>query len=108
MKNCFGEYSKFNKQFYQTTPLSVLYRLWFDNQDMNNAKMIKVFKKVFTTQPQSWKDATSAGGRKAAQNFYAQAHTALNRHIKFRDDAEAIDLYRREQSTIEAIVPRRR
>ena len=95
MRICFGPFSKTNRMFYQTTPLSSLYRIWFDNQNLNSEKLIKAFKKTFASQPGVWEGRAATGGRKAAKTFYEDALSQLNRHnssIHFKNDDEAIEL----------------
>ena len=94
MKECFGEYhKKDNSQFYQTTPISAFYRIWYDNQVISNARMTTTFKKTFSLNPNKWKDFTKSGGRSASQTFYRvaiQTLNGLNKTLHFKDDDEVI------------------
>jgi len=106
MKNCFGRFDKNNKQFYQTTPLSVFYRIWFDNKHISMTSMESLFRKVFTKNPQSWEQFTKSGGRSASKTFYGVALAVLRKakpsqHI--RDDQEVLDEHEKQLSIIKAV-----
>ena len=96
MKDVFGQYDKKgNVQFYQTTPISAFYRIWYDNKGhISDDRMKKAFKKVFATNPAIWRENTKAGGRSASQLFYRIALKSLNeinRTLHFKDDDEVIE-----------------
>lgn len=108
MENCFGKYDKKNNsQFYQTTPLSVFYRIWFDNQDISKSNLVKIFIRIFAKDPKKWESFTKSGGRSASQSFYRVAIPTLNgissMHIK--NDEEAIDNYEKEMQIITVVKP---
>jgi hypothetical protein len=108
MTTCFGSYQK-GSQFYQTTPLSVFYRIWFDNQHIDNRRLENSFKKVFGQNPQKWSDWTKSGGRSAAKTFYSVAITALNRvhkSLQFKTDEEAVNEFRKVDNFLSSIKPK--
>ena len=99
MENTFGKFhSVNNKQFYQTTPLSVFYRIWFDNKVGNG--LSKLFIRAFENQSKSWAEFTKSGGRSACQSFYRNAIGTLKGlapdNMKILDDVEALEKYEQE------------
>ena len=104
MKSAFGVFSKSNKQFYGTTPMSVFYQIWFNNKDVvKDSIMENAFKKIFANDAVRWLDWTKSGGRSASQTFYKIAVPALNSYrstVTFRTDEEAIEIYEREVGII--------
>lgn len=104
MKECFGQYHK-GSQFYQTTPLSAFYRIWFDNKSMERSKMVKAFKKVFGANPQNWESWTGSGGRHACQAFYRVAIPSLNGSstVHFKEDDEALEEHEKEMSIVNLV-----
>lgn len=109
MEKVFGKYYK-HSQFYQTTPFSAFYRIWFDNRDLDEELLVNLFKKVFATYPEKWKDWTSHGGRSASITMYSVALSALNQISKRypllsdKDLIEIEDKNKVEKYKIEKIV----
>lgn len=110
MEQCFGKYHKDgNTQFYQSTPLSAFYRIWYDNQHIDNEKMVKSFIRVFGSSPQiskKWEIFTKSGGRSACQSFYRVAIESLNSIVKtlhFKNDDEIIEQYEKEMSIVNIV-----
>lgn len=96
MVKTFGAYhKKTNNQFYQTTPLSVFYRIWYDNRHIPQIRMIQLFQKVFGKDAKSWEGYTKSGGRSASVTFYAIALTTLikqsGKTMTIKSDVEAIE-----------------
>lgn len=78
----FGEVAKGNK-WYCTTPITVLFRIWYDNKNsISRDKMVKEFKNCFFDNTISYIKTIEAGGRKACENFYGGALLNLNNRRK--------------------------
>lgn len=106
MENCFGMFNKkTNSLFYGTTPLSVFYRIWFDNKHLKAGKLEKAFKQVFKMS--SWSGDNSpakAGGIQASKNFYAIVRIPLGNKLKdFKSDTEAVDEYIKQQNILKLV-----
>lgn len=110
MEKVFGKYDKkTNSQFYQTTPISVFYRIWFDNKtNVLEQKMIKIFTKIFVSNPKKWQDWTKSGGRSASQSFYRVVISTLNGDTSqhFTTDQEAVDEYEQRGHVLQLIKPK--
>lgn len=106
MEDVFGKFDrKGNSQFYQTTPLSVFYKIWFDNRNnIPNPKLVKIFTKIFASNPKRWLDWTKSGGRSASQTFYKIALSTLNTGSQhFISDEEAVEEYEKLATIIPLI-----
>lgn len=103
MENVFGKYDrKDNSQFYQTTPISAFYKIWFDNKGhIADAKLQRAFTRVFANNPKKWIDWTKSGGRSASQTFYKIALSTLNSGSQhYISDDEAVEEYERLMAAI--------
>lgn len=70
MVESFGTYYK-GHPFYRSTPLSVFYRIWFDNKDyISRERMVTAWKRVFAQKLFRWDDIMKNGGRSASIFFY--------------------------------------
>jgi len=119
MKSTFGAFSKTNKQFYGTTPLSAFYKIWFDNKNhIKSSTMVNAFKKIFANEPRRWLDWTKSGGRAASQTLYKIAIVELNTYrrmgeslrpstVAFKTDEEAHEIYEREAGIINLVAQNR-
>jgi hypothetical protein len=77
MVEAFGTYYK-GHPFYRSTPLSVFYRIWFDNKDyISRERFVTAFKRVFAQKLFRWDDIMKNGGRSASIFFYNLAMKEL-------------------------------
>jgi len=110
MEKCFGKFHKDNNStFYGTTPMFVFYRIWYDNQHLDQKKLEKAFIKLFKSNPSNWDNWIKSGGRGACKSFYGVAISSLNStysNIHFRNDDEAIEQHEKEQSAINLVTQR--
>jgi hypothetical protein len=90
----FGEVEDGN-QWYQSTPLTAFYRIWFDNRKtVPRDVFIKQLRTVFEKNSLFWSSMTKSGGRSACSNFYITAITKLktlqyrNRPLNFVSDSD--------------------
>ena len=71
------------KTFYTTTAISAVYQIWYDNKDqMTQMKLKAVFDKILNPQDKLLVEASKAGGRSAATNFYNGLIYRINKKSK--------------------------
>lgn len=79
MVECFSTYYK-GHPFFRSTPLSVFYRIWFDNKDyISRERFVTAFKRVFAQKLYQWDDIMKNGGRSASIFFYNLAMQNLEK-----------------------------
>lgn len=90
----FGEVDP-QAQWYQSTPLQALYRIWYDNRTtVPHDTFIKVMSQVFAKHPKVWESQTKSGGRSACKSFYTtaimrlKAHSIRGKLVNFRSDMD--------------------